>query len=191
MVEVRKSTRIKAEAGVKRRFSDALEAESTTTAGKPFKSAKTAKSAPKAVRKPTPPPPEPEKITIPNKLTDSTPLPVLPTAQADDLAEPAWQDLSSSGVFAASLARSRKTIAHGAFFTKFWTKPVATKKQKDMTEEEKAALKAAKGPTQSKVGMVKMISEPLTFDVQLLMIKDQNAHGQRIGQLPPGSERLI
>ena len=189
MVEVRKSTRIKAEAGAKRRFSDALEAEATPA--KPAKAAKTtAKATPKTATKKSPAVQEPARVVLPTKLTDSTPLPVLPTPQPDDLDDAEWQDLGSSGVFAASLTRARQAIVKGAYFTKFWTKPQPTKKLKDMTEEEKAEFRALKGPTQSKVGSVKMISEPFTIEVNLLMIKDQQG-GHKQGQLPLDKQHLI
>jgi hypothetical protein len=187
MVELRRaSARIKAEPGLKRRFSDAHEEVSA----KPAKAAKTTKSTLKTAPKPSPVQ-EPAVQILPSKLTDATPLPVLLEPQSEDLPDSEWQSIGDSGVFAASLARSRMAIAKGAFFDKFWTKPTVTKKQKDMTEEEKLQYKAAKGPTQSKVGTVTMISEPLAVEVHILMVKDQNPGQHRMGQLPPDKQHLI
>jgi hypothetical protein len=55
---------------------------------------------------------------------------------------------------------------------------------KEMTDEEKAAHKAAKGPTMSKVGSATITIEPHAFEVTLFVVKDP-APGIKQGQLPP------
>ncbi|KAE9981388.1 hypothetical protein EG327_006241 [Venturia inaequalis] len=172
VAERRQSSRIKAELPEKRRLSE-IEAE---------------KAAPPRKRQRTPSKTElPSDLALlPTKVTDGRPLPTLSEPQPSDLLDTEYQSVLDSGVLLASFTRSRQIWTHGTLLEKFWTKTKtpSAKKMKEMTEEEKASHKAAKGPTMSKIGSATITIEPHAFEVTLLVVKD-TMPGVKQGQLPP------
>lgn len=173
VAERRQSSRIKAELPEKRRLSE-IEAEKATPSRKrqrtPSKVEQPANSA----------------GVLPTKLTDGNPLPTLKTLQHPNLLDSEYQSVLDSGVLLASFTRSRQIWTHGTLLDKFWTKTKApsAKKMKEMTEEERVAHKAAKGPAMSKVGAATVTIEPHAFEVTVFVVKDTTP-GIRQGQLPP------
>lgn len=172
VAERRHSSRIKAEPPEKRRLSD-IDAE---------------RAAPPRKRQRTPSKVEqlPSPASLPTKVTDGRPLPTLKEPQPSDLLDTEYQSVLDSGVLLASFTRSRQIWTHGTLLEKFWTKTKApsSKKMKEMTEEEKAAHKAAKGPAMSKIGSATITIEPHAFEVTLFVVKDTTP-GIKQGQLPP------
>lgn len=173
VAERRQSSRIKAELPEKRRQSE-IEAE---------------KAAPSRKRQRTPSKvelPSNPAGSLPTKVTDGRPLPTLKEPQPSDLLDTEYQSVLDSGVLLASFTRSRQIWTHGTLLEKFWTKTKApsAKKMKEMTEEEKAAHKAAKGPAMSKIGSATITIEPHAFEVTLFVVKD-TMPGIKQGQLPP------
>ncbi|TID13392.1 hypothetical protein E2P81_ATG11614 [Venturia nashicola] len=173
VAERRQSSRIKAELPEKRRLSE-IEAE---------------KAAPPRKRQRTPSKveqPSNSAGTLPTKVADGRPLPTLKTPQPSDLLDTEYQSVLDSGVLLASFTRSRQIWTHGTLLEKFWskTKAPSAKKIKEMTEEEKAAHKAAKGPAMSKIGSATITIEPHAFEVTLFVVKDTTP-GIKQGQLPP------
>ncbi|QDS68571.1 hypothetical protein FKW77_000446 [Venturia effusa] len=173
VAERRQSSRIKAEVPEKRRLSE-IEAE---------------KVAPSRKRQRTPSKVEQPSTAagfLPTRLTDGRPLPTLKESQPSDLLDTQYQSVLESGVLLASLTRSRQIWTHGTLLDRFWTKTKApsAKKMKEMTEEEKAAHKAAKGPAMSKIGSATITIEPHVFEATLFVVKDTTP-GIKQGQLPP------
>lgn len=172
VAERRQSSRIKAELPEKRRLSE-LEAEKAAPSRK-------RQRTPSKVEQPS------NQAILPTKVTDGRPLPTLKEPQPSDLPDTEYQSVLDSGVLLASFTRSRQIWTHGTLLEKFWTKTKApsAKKLKEMTEEEKAAHKAAKGPAMSKIGQATVTIEPHAFEVTLFVVKD-TMPGIKQGQLPP------
>ncbi|KAF2437146.1 hypothetical protein EJ08DRAFT_728819 [Tothia fuscella] len=170
----RTSSRIKAEPAAKRRYSEEIHEKAKSTPRKLIS------AATKDVAKT---PKEPAASTLPTRITEAKPLPVLEAMQALKLLDTEYQSIKESGVLAAALSRSRQKWIHGAVFEKFWSK---TKVTKGMTEEER---KAAKAPSMTKVGNARLTAEPHVFDIIFHAVKDPNAVPKQ-GQLPPGTPFL-
>ena len=72
----------------------------------------------------------PKPLKLPTKVSDYRPIPTLPERQATDLPDDIYQSIAASGVFAASLQRSRLRWVSEGLFDRYWVKPETGKHAK-------------------------------------------------------------